>query len=103
MYTDQLLSPSNVSLIEATPGHLVFSWTSVTHECSAITYIFDATNCGVCPTATNTTTATCSTPVLQSNDARICTVSVRAVVCNDVEGEQSNLATIRLKGIVIYV
>ena len=60
--------------------------------------MFSASDCGNCPTRAISTSANCSIERLLPNEERMCSVSVQAVVCDNVHGEQSNLTTVRLAG-----
>ena len=95
------MAPGNVSLIAASPSQLTFSWTPVTHSCSAVNYTLTTSlGCGDCSTTTSSPSATCIIDPLQPTDSEghTCTVSVQAVVCDNILGEPSAMSTFRLKG-----
>ena len=98
MFADQLSPPRNIS-ITISPDQLIFIWSPVTHNCSAITYnIISAPDCGNCQSTTNSTSATCIIQRLVPNEERICTVRVQAIVCDNIQGKESDLTTIKLAG-----
>ena len=97
-HIDELSPPDNISLSGASPSKLVFEWSSVTHDCSALNYnIMTSTGCGTCPTSASSNTATCSIHRLQPNEVRLCSFRVQAVLCNSTSGQLGN-ANFTLKG-----
>lgn len=97
-HIDELPPPSNISLAGAIPSELIFEWSSVTHDCSALHYnIMTSAGCGNCPSVANSTNATCSIQQLQPDEVRLCNFSVQAVLCDSIFG-QSGEANFRLKG-----
>ena len=94
-----LIAPGNISLIGASCDQLSFSWAPVTqHACSIVNYTLTTSNCGDCPATTDIPAAVCTMEALQPNDVRMCSVSVRGVVCDDIEGVPSETVTFDLKG-----
>ena len=102
MHIEELPSPHDISLVEASSSELTFEWSSVTHDCSAIHYNIMTTgaDCGSCPTIANSTTATCSIQQLQPDEVRSCSFSVQAVLCDSIFG-QSYEVNFELKGIIV--
>ena len=99
----ELSPPTNVSLTEVSPYQLVFNWMPVTHNCSSITYnIISSTGCGDCPTRVNDTNANCLIEPLIPSEKRRCVFGVRAFLCDDIRGEQSDLANLTLAGKKYY-
>ena len=96
---DDLSQPTNISLVKASPSELMFKWSSVTHDCSALHYdiMMTSTDCGNCPMIVNHTTAICAIQKLQPNEVRMCSFRVQAVLCDNIFG-QSGEASFRLKG-----
>ena len=97
MYTDSLSPPKNVHLLDVSPEVLVFSWTPVPLNYSALRYEIQS-SCGECPTFTNSTSVTC---IIQKPLDRMCGFAVRSVVCNNMVGGWSNEIEIMLRGIII--
>ena len=81
-------------LVDIKPGKLIFSWTPIARRCSSMYYEIQS-NCGECPTATNSTVATC---IVNNLQARLCTFTVRSVVCDNIVGSWSNEIEVMLKG-----
>ena len=98
VYTDSLSPPKNVRLLGVSPGVLVFSWTPVPLNCSAVAYEIRS-SCGECPTLTNSTMVICvmHNPLVQY---RMCRFAVRSVMCNSVGGWSNEIEVI-LRGIII--
>ena len=92
-YIDDLSSPSNISLTKASHERLTFSWTPVTHSCSALHYIINSEDCGDCPSTANTTTVDCFIEQLQPNDITKCIISVRAALCENNNISHGNLSS----------
>lgn len=92
-YIDDLSSPSNISLTKASHERLTFSWTPVTHSCSALHYIINSEDCGDCPSTANTTTVDCFIEQLQPNDITKCIISVRAALCENNNSSHGNLSS----------
>ena len=80
----------NISLNAVNKGELHFSWNPVTPMCSAIHYNINASNCGRCPIATNSTSVTCTD--VEVDDEELCNFGVSTVVCSDVIGVQKEVA-----------
>ena len=91
--------PNNVQLTNASSEELTFSWKSLTPVCSSIRYHINSSNCGVCPTTTGSTTATCYDLQL-SREKRVCKFSVQNVVCGNV-GNSSVTVQELIGGIVL--
>ena len=90
--------PDNLFLVDVQPGTLVFNWTSANSNCSTLQYNVTTTSeCGACPTVTNTTTATCS-GIQLTTDAVLCHIRISSRTCNLV-GNPSLPTTVSLKGI----
>ena len=85
-----------MTLTDATPHQLTFSWTAVVHECPSVNYTLTTSSCGDCPSTIDTPTTTCR---IQPGEPRTCIASVQAVVCDGILGEPSMASTFRLKGI----
>ena len=66
-------------------------------NCSTLQYII-ASDCGVCPSVTNMTTATCSDLQLTTN-AVLCHFRVSSRAC-DLVGNPSSPTAVTLKGIL---
>ena len=88
-------SPPNqlyISSADFSSRELTFGWSPVAPDCPAIHYNILASNCGSCPTTTNTTTVTC-TDVQGSGP---CMFAVQTVVCGNITGNVSNLFSANL-------
>ena len=96
-HIDSLSPPKNIRLLDVSSGMLVFSWTPVPLNCSAVTYEIRS-SCGECPTLTNSTMVTCiiHNPLIQY---RTCRFAVRSVMCNNSVGGWSNEIEVMLRGI----
>ena len=93
-YIDDLSSPSNISMTKASHERLTFSWTPVTHSCSALHYIINSEDCGDCPSTVNTTTVDCfMIEQVQPNDITKCIISVRAALCENNNSSHGNLSS----------
>ena len=89
--------PDNVYLTDAQPGTLVFNWTPVIFNCSMAFLQYSITSdCGVCPTVTNLTTATCSDLQLSTN-AVMCQFTVSSHACG-LDGNPTSPTAVILKG-----
>ena len=87
--------PNDVHLADVRPGQVTFTWTSVSSSCSSVYYNITS-DCGVCPTTINMTTATCSDLQL-STEPVVCTFRVSSVVC-DLTGNPSEPVVVTIKG-----
>ena len=72
--------PLNLHLASASPQLLMFNWDHPLSNCYTYEYGVEATNCGVCPNATLSTTCTCTN--ININDD-MCTFSVFITACGD--------------------
>ena len=93
--------PENLSLTDAQEGKLMFKWSSVRSNsyCNIPQYGITS-DCGVCPTITNMTIATCSDLQLSTN-AVTCHFQVSTHACNLI-GNPSLAIRVTLKGINIH-
>jgi hypothetical protein len=90
-YVEPLPPPNDVRLTDITSEGLVFSWSSVSSNCSAISYYYNISsdNCGDCPVNTTSTTITCRELQLTSN-VQMCQLSVQTIVCDRIGSVHSN-------------
>ena len=78
---------------------LIFNWSPVESNCSALQYIIES-DCGTFTTAVTTSTlATCSFDLSAIADS-MCTFTIRSVVCGNISGILSDPLSITLKGTV---
>ena len=89
--------PIDVKLRNASQNQLVFTLSPGVEPCQAVHYIVNSTNCGSCPTITNSTFFTCENLELTSN-IKICSLNVITVVCDDLVGETGQNIQITMKG-----
>lgn len=90
-------APEYVYLANVQPGRLVFSWTA--SNCSSLLYNI-ISDCGICPSVTNKTTATCYDLQLMTN-ASTCHFRISSFVC-DLAGNPSFPIPVILKGMIWY-
>ena len=75
LFTEKFPPPMNISLNAVSERQLHFSWSPVTPMCNAVHYNINAsTNCGRCPIATNSTSATCTN--VEVDDEELCNFGV---------------------------
>lgn len=99
MHTDPFLPPENIHLADIKPGKLTFSWTPIALLCSELTYEI-LSDCGECPTATNSTFVSCT---IESSQPTNCTFAVRSIVCGGIAGSWSNAIKVMLRGISLIL
>ena len=88
------LSPPNIQIsdVDFSLRELTFSWSPVAPDCPAIHYNILASNCGSCPSTTNTTTVTCThVPTIGSTS---CNFAIQTVVCGNITGNISDPVTV---------
>jgi DUF4097 and DUF4098 domain-containing protein YvlB len=92
--------PDNVHLAQARKNALTFQWEP--GVCPASTgYKVNATNCGVCPNTTLSTSLTCVvSSVFTSKKSTFCSLSVETTVCGINTGNRSSTVTAILKGML---
>ena len=95
MYTTANPSQFDAHVSDVSPTHITFTWNPVASDCSDVQYRLYTSNCGVCPIATVHTSVSCSHPIV---DGRVCEFYAQSVVCGNITGNISNLATLTLKG-----
>ena len=84
----------NVSLTDVSPNYLTFSWTQVQSSCRILSYAIDSTNCGLCPSSSNSTTVNCTNFQLSSVRTE-CRFAVSTVICENITGaSRESLVTI---------
>ena len=94
----QPVSSLQLSEIIGTPAlGLMFTWNQLGPNLPNVHYRVQATNCGVCPDTTNSTTVTCSN-VQVSPSALQCTFNIRSVVCGQEVNSMADPAVVNLKG-----
>ena len=71
-------------------------------ECQVVSYTISS-DCGVCPTSTQGTTVVCLNVEVPSTVGRICTFTVRTVVCGNIIGTESNSLSVNLKGMIAII
>ena len=90
-------APGEVTLTDARPDQLIFNWSQIDPNCSAVQYQYTS-NCGSCSLATPTSTlASCYDLQLSTTAIGNCTFSVRSKICG-FTGPSSNPITVTLKG-----
>ena len=84
----------NVKLTEVSPEFLTFSWTQVQSSCQVLSYAIDTSNCGLCPSSSNSTTVNCTN--FNLSDVRSeCRFAVSTVICGNITGaSRESLVTI---------
>ena len=92
--------PSDVHLIvyDVNMNSLYFNWSAVSSSCPAVKYVVTAVNCGLCPSSTYFTSATCIINDILMADNMTCTFSIQTVVCEDIAGDASNHVTASIRG-----
>ena len=93
--------PSNVTLSLVNSSHLTFTWNSVSLNCQALHYKINTTNCGQCPSSTDTNSIACNIPNSITTE-QTCVLTVEAVVCGNVSGIPSESIVFVMKGLLIY-
>ena len=94
-------APDNVHLAQVSKNALTFQWDPVQSVCpdNIIGYKVIATNCGVCPNTTLSTSVTCITSsMLTTNISKLCSLSVETTACGTNTGNRSNAVTAVFKG-----
>ena len=92
---------NGIYLANVSSEEITFTWNSVVPVCSSIYYRIIASNCGVCPTISNTTVAICY-DVQPSTNLRNCTFGVQNVICG-VEGNRSEIISIVIGGMLLCI
>lgn len=95
------ITPHDVQLIDVRLGQLIFGWSAVALNCSALQYTIES-DCGNCTDMfdTTSTTVTCSVQIEVSPAATPqCTFAVKSVVCGNIASSWSDPITATLKGI----
>ena len=92
--------PDDVRVVRVEKNLLVFAWNEVTLRCPSTRYVITAINCGVCPSATNDTTVTCSHFNTSTHDIMpyTCMFAVQAGICGYLLGERSDFVSLNLTG-----
>ena len=94
LLADPFPPPINVELQSVNRSMLTFTWDPVAPSCPAIHYVINATNCGTCPTATNSTFITCTNPHLEA----VCNLDVQSVVCDSLVGRTAGSIQVMIRG-----
>ena len=84
-----------ISAVDFGSRELTFTWSPVAQGCP-LHYNILSSNCGSCPTTTNTTIVTCTDV---PTDGSVCTFALQTVVCSNIIGNSSdpvNVTTIAL-------
>ena len=89
-----LPGPLNVTLADASPQHLTFSWTPISKSCRVQSYAINSSSCGVCPSNMNMTTA-CRIGFQVPAE---CTFIVRTIVCENLVSTVGTELTLMLQG-----
>ena len=90
----------NLTPFAASQNQLVFTLIPGVETCQAVHYIINSTNCGSCPTITNSTFFTCENLELTSN-TKACSLNIKTVYCDDLVGETGQNIQITTKGNLI--
>ena len=93
--------PADIQLRKASQDQLVFTWTPGVESCQAVRYIINSTNCGSCPSTTDSTFITCENLNLTSIK-RVCSLNIRTVVCDDLIDENGRTLQITTKGMIVF-
>ena len=96
--TEQPLSP-NVSLSSVSHGQLIFSWTSISQDCTSSYYKINSSGCGKCSnTSTFNNSITCETYMLKATaSSQSCLFSVENVVCDNDHGAVSETVSLLIQ------
>ena len=90
--------PDNIHLAQVSKNALMFQWGELGVCPNSIGYKVNATNCGVCPNTTLSTSVTCVVSSMFTRNSSMCTLSVETTVCGNNRGNRSNTVTAILKG-----
>lgn len=93
-----LPGPLNVILIDTSPHHLTFSWTPISNSCRVQSYVITSSNCGVCPSNTNMTTARC----IRFQVPAECIFNVRTIICENIVSSMGTEVSFTVKGAKCY-
>ena len=105
MSTDPASPPSNISLSNVTPMHLMLSWNPSSSSCSSVSYIVYPMD-GCYSSAFPHNTAIPKTIITYTNLSTVvknCSISFQTVLCGNILGEMSNLVVLTLKGNLKFV
>ena len=97
LHIGPLPGPLNITLSDASPRHLTFSWTPFSNSCRVQSYAINSSNCGVCPENTNLTTARCIGFQVPAK----CTFTVRTIVCENLVSTVGTALMLMLQGTII--
>ena len=97
-HTDPFPPPMNIRLSHIDNGSITFTWNDVVKPvCPVLYYNISATNCGNCPLKTNETSIEC-TDLQVTSERRVCSLSVRTVVCDNLIGIVSDNTNAIIQG-----
>ena len=105
-FLDPLPPPTNIQLVRTSSEQLVFNWTAVDSDCSALHYSITTSNCGTCANTTErtVTSTVCSIDLSAVADNTMqCSFGIQTVVCNNISGNLSTQVDVTLTGLGILI
>ena len=95
IHADGYPPPSFVHISDLNRSHLIFSWRAPVRNCPSLSYKILATNCGDCPSSTNTTNTSCMIGTVTEIE---CIFTLKTIVCGNILSNESYSLKVSFRG-----